>query len=138
MSASKSRAVLRACVCVRVCVLTGGGGYSLANWTTPIITQLACVALLVGALVLYVVPVNYLLLVAITRKFIKKGLAHYKPFGFFTVSRDHKPVNEVLEIINRVPSDIDLVRRKRLPPKSVEKRTRAAMRSKSALSASSA
>lgn len=47
---------------------------SLANWTVPVITQIVCVVLVLASVALYFIPLNYILLVVMTRKFIKKGM----------------------------------------------------------------
>lgn len=49
------------------------------------------------------------------RKFIRKGLQKYRPFGMFGLPKGHRPVNEVLELVSRVPTDVEITQYKRLP-----------------------
>eukprot|EP00050_Salpingoeca_kvevrii_P011193 m.13469 g.13469 ORF g.13469 m.13469 type:complete len:817 (+) comp3305_c0_seq1:148-2598(+) len=108
---------------------------NLVNWSVPLITKLLCAGLIVASFVLYLVPLRYLLLVVGTKKFIKKGLNRYQPFGLFELPKGWLPTNEALELLGRVPSDIERAQRLRLVPKGMaarrERVQRAALRSMS-------
>ncbi|XP_067937868.1 multiple C2 and transmembrane domain-containing protein 1-like [Watersipora subatra] len=66
------------------------------NWTVPWLSMLAVFALLVIMLILYVIPLRYIVLLWGINKFTKKLR---KP--------NYIPNNEVLDYLSRVPSDVE-------------------------------
>ncbi|KAK6178984.1 hypothetical protein SNE40_011446 [Patella caerulea] len=75
------------------------------NWTVPWLSALAVVVLMVGGLVLYYVPIRFLLIAWGINKFTKKLR---KP--------DAIPNNELLDFLSRVPSDSELIQYRDLRP----------------------
>ncbi|KAJ3604241.1 hypothetical protein NHX12_028982, partial [Muraenolepis orangiensis] len=68
------------------------------NWTVPFVTWLVVVALSGVCILLYYIPLRYLLLAWGVNKFTKKLRSPY--------SIDN---NELLDLLSRVPSDVQLV-----------------------------
>lgn len=77
---------------------------NLLLWTTPLISGMVCAALLAGSIVLYLIPLRYILLLVGMKKFVKKGLQHYGRL------KRGQSTNEVVELVSRLPSDLDVVR----------------------------
>jgi len=71
------------------------------NWSVPFLSYLLMFILLAGTIVLYLVPIRYLLLAWGINKFTKKIR---KPNAI--------PNNEALDFLSRVPSDPELKRRR--------------------------
>ncbi|XP_061118478.1 multiple C2 and transmembrane domain-containing protein 1 isoform X2 [Conger conger] len=68
------------------------------NWTVPFLSWLAITALFVGTLVIYFIPLRYIVLVWGVNKFTKKLRDPY------TIDN-----NELLDFLSRVPSDVQVV-----------------------------
>ncbi|MBN3284404.1 MCTP2 protein, partial [Polyodon spathula] len=68
------------------------------NWTVPFLSSLACLVLLVAMVLLYFIPLRYIVLLWGINKFTKKLRNHY------TIDN-----NEILDFLSRVPSDIQKV-----------------------------
>ncbi|XP_063988122.1 multiple C2 and transmembrane domain-containing protein isoform X1 [Diachasmimorpha longicaudata] len=78
---------------------------NLFNFTIPYLSYLAMVLAVLGVVVLYCIPVRYLILMWGVNKFLRKIL------------RPHSvPNNEVLDLISRVPDDEDLLSYRELKP----------------------
>ncbi|XP_076374762.1 multiple C2 domain and transmembrane region protein isoform X2 [Megalopta genalis] len=78
---------------------------NLFNFTVPYLSYLAIMLVIVGAAVLYFIPVRYLILAWGINKFFRK------------VIRPHSvPNNEVLDLISRVPDDEELLNYRELKP----------------------
>ncbi|XP_075788260.1 multiple C2 and transmembrane domain-containing protein 1 isoform X2 [Pelodiscus sinensis] len=86
------------------------------NWTVPFLSWLAIVALCVFTVILYFIPLRYIVLVWGINKFTKKLRSPY--------AIDN---NEVLDFLSRVPSDVQVVQYQELkqdPSHSPNKRKR--------------
>jgi len=71
---------------------------NLFNFTIPYLSCLAMILAIVGAVVLYFIPVRYLILAWGVNKFSRK------------IFRPHSvPNNEILDLISRVPDDEELL-----------------------------
>ncbi|MGH0183796.1 UNVERIFIED_CONTAM: hypothetical protein FKN15_013203 [Acipenser sinensis] len=68
------------------------------NWTVPFLSSLACLVLVVAMVLLYFIPLRYIVLLWGINKFTKKLRNHY------TIDN-----NEILDFLSRVPSDIQKV-----------------------------
>ncbi|KAK0169078.1 hypothetical protein PV327_002824 [Microctonus hyperodae] len=78
---------------------------NLFNFTVPYLSYLAMVLAILGVIVLYLIPIRYLILAWGVNKFLRKIL------------RPHSvPNNEVLDLISRVPDDEDLLSCRELKP----------------------
>ncbi|XP_018053590.1 PREDICTED: multiple C2 and transmembrane domain-containing protein 1 isoform X2 [Atta colombica] len=78
---------------------------NLFNFTIPYLSYLAMLLAIAGAVVLYFIPVRYLILAWGVNKFSRKIL------------RPHSvPNNEVLDLISRVPDDEELLNYRELKP----------------------
>ncbi|XP_076286830.1 multiple C2 domain and transmembrane region protein isoform X5 [Lasioglossum baleicum] len=78
---------------------------NLFNFTVPYLSYVAIVLVILGAVVLYFIPVRYLILAWGINKFFRK------------VIRPHSvPNNEVLDLISRVPDDEELLNYRELKP----------------------
>ncbi|XP_011699944.1 PREDICTED: multiple C2 and transmembrane domain-containing protein 1 isoform X7 [Wasmannia auropunctata] len=78
---------------------------NLFNFTIPYLSYLAILLTIAGAIVLYFIPVRYLILVWGVNKFSRKIL------------RPHSvPNNELLDLISRVPDDEELLNYRELKP----------------------
>ncbi|KAM6149129.1 multiple C2 and transmembrane domain-containing protein 1 isoform 8-T8 [Erethizon dorsatum] len=75
------------------------------NWTVPFLSWLAIVALCVFTVVLYFIPLRYIVLVWGINKFTKKLRSPY--------AIDN---NELLDFLSRVPSDVQVVQYQELKP----------------------
>ncbi|XP_052794647.1 multiple C2 and transmembrane domain-containing protein 1-like isoform X2 [Mya arenaria] len=75
------------------------------TWSVPWLTSLAVIALSLGVIILYFVPIRYLILAWGINKFTKKLRA---PNAI--------PNNEVLDFLSRIPSDRELIEYKELRP----------------------
>ncbi|XP_041910699.1 multiple C2 and transmembrane domain-containing protein 1 isoform X2 [Arvicola amphibius] len=75
------------------------------NWTVPFLSWLAIVALCVFTVILYFIPLRYIVLVWGINKFTKKLRSPY--------AIDN---NEVLDFLSRVPSDVQVVQYQELKP----------------------
>uniref|UniRef100_A0A670Y4U2 Multiple C2 and transmembrane domain-containing protein 1 n=1 Tax=Pseudonaja textilis TaxID=8673 RepID=A0A670Y4U2_PSETE len=75
------------------------------NWTIPFLSWLAIVALCVFTVILYFIPLRYIVLVWGINKFTKKLRSPY--------AIDN---NELLDFLSRVPSDVQLVHYQELKP----------------------
>ncbi|XP_075832534.1 multiple C2 and transmembrane domain-containing protein 1 isoform X2 [Microtus pennsylvanicus] len=75
------------------------------NWTVPFLSWLAIVALCVFTVVLYLIPLRYIVLVWGINKFTKKLRSPY--------AIDN---NELLDFLSRVPSDVQVVQYQELKP----------------------
>ncbi|XP_060062744.1 multiple C2 and transmembrane domain-containing protein 1-like [Ylistrum balloti] len=75
------------------------------NWTVPWLSMLAVIALTIGVIVLYSIPLRFLILAWGINKFTKKLRA---PNAI--------PNNELLDFLSRVPSDSELVQYRELRP----------------------
>ncbi|KAM4875331.1 multiple C2 and transmembrane domain-containing protein 1 isoform 3-T3 [Thomomys bottae] len=75
------------------------------NWTVPFLSWLAIVAFCVFTVVLYFIPLRYLVLVWGINKFTKKLRSPY--------AIDN---NELLDFLSRVPSDVQVVQYQELKP----------------------
>ncbi|XP_020710173.2 multiple C2 and transmembrane domain-containing protein isoform X1 [Athalia rosae] len=75
------------------------------NFTVPYLSYLAMVLAFIGAIVLYFVPIRYLIMAWGINKFFRKIL------------RPHTiPNNELLDLLSRVPDDEDLISYRELKP----------------------
>ncbi|XP_046427273.1 multiple C2 and transmembrane domain-containing protein isoform X3 [Neodiprion fabricii] len=75
------------------------------NFTVPYLSYLAMVLAFLGAVVLYFVPIRYLIMAWGVNKFFRKIL------------RPHTvPNNELLDLLSRVPNDEDLISYRELKP----------------------
>ncbi|KZC04883.1 Multiple C2 and transmembrane domain-containing protein 1, partial [Dufourea novaeangliae] len=78
---------------------------NLFNFTVPYLSYVAIVLVILGAAVLYFIPVRYLILAWGVNKFFRK------------IIRPHSvPNNEVLDLISRVPDDEELLNYRELKP----------------------
>ncbi|XP_057330177.1 multiple C2 and transmembrane domain-containing protein isoform X1 [Microplitis mediator] len=78
---------------------------NLFNFTVPYLSYLAMILSVLGSIVLYLVPMRYLILAWGVNKFFRKIL------------RPHSvPNNEVLDLISRLPDDEDLLSYRELKP----------------------
>ncbi|KAL5004431.1 hypothetical protein ScPMuIL_017887 [Solemya velum] len=75
------------------------------NWTVPWLTTMAVILLTIGVIVLYHIPLRYLILAWGINKFTKKLRA---PNAI--------PNNELLDYLSRVPSDSELIQYRELRP----------------------
>ncbi|XP_069137876.1 LOW QUALITY PROTEIN: multiple C2 and transmembrane domain-containing protein 1-like [Argopecten irradians] len=75
------------------------------NWTVPWLSMLAVIALTIGVVVLYSIPLRFLILAWGINKFTKKLRA---PNAI--------PNNELLDFLSRVPSDSELIQYRELRP----------------------
>lgn len=75
------------------------------NWSVPFLSLLACVLLLVGTILLYLIPLRYIILIWGINKFTKKLRNPY--------AIDN---NEFLDFLSRVPSDVQKVQYAELRP----------------------
>jgi len=75
------------------------------NWTVPWLSWLAIVLLSIGTVVLYFVPIRYLIIAWGINKFTKKLRA---PNAI--------PNNELVDYLSRVPSDKELIQYRELRP----------------------
>ncbi|XP_053767823.1 multiple C2 and transmembrane domain-containing protein 1 isoform X11 [Desmodus rotundus] len=75
------------------------------NWTVPFLSWLAIVALCVFTVILYFIPLRYIVLVWGINKFTKKLRCPY--------AIDN---NELLDFLSRVPSDVQVVQYQELKP----------------------
>ena len=73
---------------------------SLFNFTVPWLSVLAIIVLAITSVVLYHIPLRYLLLAFIINKFTKR----------FRKPKDYIDNNELADFISRLPSDPELVR----------------------------
>lgn len=72
--------------------------YSMFNFTVPYLSWIAITLLLIGTVVLYLIPIRYLLMLWGMNKFFRRIL------------RPHTvPNNELLDLISRIPDDEMLV-----------------------------
>lgn len=74
--------------------------YSVFNFTVPWLSFLAIIILALVSIILYYIPLRYLVLAFITNKFTKR---FRKPKGYI----DN---NELADFLSRLPSDPELVR----------------------------
>ncbi|KAG7243932.1 hypothetical protein INR49_006090 [Caranx melampygus] len=81
--------------------LSGRVVVSTFNWTVPFLSWLAIVALGVATIIIYFIPLRYIVLVWGVNKFTKKLRDPY------TIDN-----NELLDFLSRVPSDVQVI----LPP----------------------
>ncbi|XP_011266477.1 multiple C2 and transmembrane domain-containing protein isoform X3 [Camponotus floridanus] len=78
---------------------------NLFNFTIPYLSYLAIILVIAGAVVLYFIPIRYLILVWGVNKFARK------------IFRPHTvPNNELLDLISRVPDDEELLNYRELKP----------------------
>ncbi|CAG5087763.1 Similar to Mctp: Multiple C2 and transmembrane domain-containing protein (Drosophila melanogaster) [Cotesia congregata] len=78
---------------------------NLFNFTVPYLSYLAMILTVLGSIVLYLVPIRYLILAWGVNKFFRKLL------------RPHSiPNNEILDLISRLPDDEDLLNYRELKP----------------------
>ncbi|XP_071610368.1 multiple C2 and transmembrane domain-containing protein 2 isoform X2 [Heliangelus exortis] len=77
------------------------------NWTVPFLSVLACLVLAVATIVLYFIPLRYIVLIWGINKFTKR------------LRNPHAiDNNELLDFLSRVPSDVQKVQRAELKPYS--------------------
>eukprot|EP00043_Microstomoeca_roanoka_P017883 m.188128 g.188128 ORF g.188128 m.188128 type:complete len:957 (+) comp16719_c0_seq2:96-2966(+) len=84
------------------------------NWSVPAITGVIATIMVIASIVLYFIPLRYVLLVWGVRRFLKKGRLRYFPPK--TIDKHREPVNEMKELLGRIPDDIEKVQRQRLYP----------------------
>ncbi|KAM6351901.1 multiple C2 and transmembrane domain-containing protein 2 isoform 2-T2 [Alca torda] len=77
------------------------------NWTVPFLSVLACLVLAAATVILYFIPLRYIVLIWGINKFTKKLRNPY--------AIDN---NELLDFLSRVPSDVQKVQRAELKPYS--------------------
>ncbi|XP_073424860.1 multiple C2 and transmembrane domain-containing protein 2 isoform X1 [Dendrobates tinctorius] len=77
------------------------------NWSVPFLSLLACSILLVATVILYFIPIRYIILIWGVNKFTKKLRNPY--------AIDN---NEFLDFLSRVPSDVQKVQYAELKPNS--------------------
>uniref|UniRef100_A0A0K8RXL5 Multiple C2 and transmembrane domain-containing protein 2 n=1 Tax=Crotalus horridus TaxID=35024 RepID=A0A0K8RXL5_CROHD len=77
------------------------------NWTVPFLSALACLVLTIAMIVLYYIPLRYIVLIWGINKFTKKLRNPY--------AIDN---NELLDFLSRVPSDVQRVQQAELKPYS--------------------
>ncbi|XP_020819911.1 multiple C2 and transmembrane domain-containing protein 2 isoform X5 [Phascolarctos cinereus] len=77
------------------------------NWTVPFLSGLACLALAAATVILYFIPLRYIILIWGINKFTKKLRNPY--------AIDN---NELLDFLSRVPSDVQKVQYAELKPYS--------------------
>nr|XP_033775805.1 LOW QUALITY PROTEIN: multiple C2 and transmembrane domain-containing protein 2 [Geotrypetes seraphini] len=75
------------------------------NWTVPFLSVLACSALAVATMILYFIPLRYIILIWGIHKFTKKLR---NPYAIDS--------NELLDFLSRVPSDVQKVQYVELKP----------------------
>ncbi|XP_072290103.1 multiple C2 and transmembrane domain-containing protein 1 isoform X4 [Eucyclogobius newberryi] len=75
------------------------------NWTVPFLSWLAIVALVVATIIIYCIPLRYIVLAWGVNKFTKKLRDPY------TIDN-----NELLDFLSRVPSDVQVVQYRELKP----------------------
>ncbi|KAK2522192.1 hypothetical protein Q9233_010750 [Columba guinea] len=75
------------------------------NWTVPFLSVLACLVLAAATVILYFIPLRYIVLIWGINKFTKKLRNPY--------AIDN---NELLDFLSRVPSDVQKVGNERPPP----------------------
>ncbi|XP_058843510.1 multiple C2 and transmembrane domain-containing protein 1-like isoform X3 [Acipenser ruthenus] len=75
------------------------------NWTVPFLSWLAIVALVVATIIVYFIPLRYIVLAWGVNKFTKKLRDPY------TIDN-----NELLDFLSRVPSDVQVVQYRELKP----------------------
>ncbi|KAI5613254.1 multiple C2 and transmembrane domain-containing protein 1 [Silurus asotus] len=75
------------------------------NWTVPFLSWLAIVALCVATIIVYFIPLRYIVLAWGVNKFTKKLRDPY------TIDN-----NELLDFLSRVPSDVQVVQYRELKP----------------------
>ncbi|KAJ6669757.1 hypothetical protein lerEdw1_000306 [Lerista edwardsae] len=78
---------------------------SIFSWTVPFLSWLAIVAFCVFTVILYFIPLRYIVLVWGINKFTKKLRSPY--------AIDN---NELLDFLSRVPSDVQVVQYQELKP----------------------
>jgi len=76
---------------------------NLASFLVPFMSWLTVVALTAAALVLYIIPIRYLIMLWGCRKFSKK-----------LINPDHVPSSELLNFLSRVPDDVTVRKCKQL------------------------
>ena len=86
---------------------------NLVMWEVPPLSLLVMVGCFAGAFVLWLVPFRYLAILGGWNRVVRRGLRKYHPA--FKRAAYHKPVLEVVEFVGRVPTDLDVEKRKRLP-----------------------
>uniref|UniRef100_A0A8C7ZGE2 Multiple C2 domains, transmembrane 2a n=1 Tax=Oryzias sinensis TaxID=183150 RepID=A0A8C7ZGE2_9TELE len=72
---------------------------NIFNWSVPFLSSLACLVLFVATVLLYYIPLRYIVLIWGINKFTKKLRKPYSIDG-----------NEMLDFLVRVPSDVQKVR----------------------------
>ncbi|TFK13142.1 inositol hexakisphosphate and diphosphoinositol-pentakisphosphate kinase 2 [Platysternon megacephalum] len=77
------------------------------NWTVPFLSVLACLVLTAATVILYFIPLRYIVLIWGINKFTKKLR---NPYAIDS--------NELLDFLSRVPSDVQKVQRAELKPYS--------------------
>ncbi|KAM6426270.1 multiple C2 and transmembrane domain-containing protein 2 [Liasis olivaceus] len=77
------------------------------NWTVPFLSALACLVITIAMIVLYYIPLRYIILIWGINKFTKKLRNPY--------AIDN---NELLDFLSRVPSDVQRVQHAELKPYS--------------------
>ncbi|XP_059338255.1 multiple C2 and transmembrane domain-containing protein 2 [Ammospiza nelsoni] len=77
------------------------------NWTVPFLSVLACLVLAAATVILYFIPLRYIVLIWGINKFTKKLRNPY--------AIDN---NELLDFLSRVPSDVQKVQQAELKPSS--------------------
>ncbi|XP_064373996.1 multiple C2 and transmembrane domain-containing protein 2 isoform X2 [Dromaius novaehollandiae] len=77
------------------------------NWTVPFLSVLACLVLLAATVILYYIPLRYIVLIWGINKFTKK---FRNPYAINN--------NELLDFLSRVPSDVQKVQHAELKPYS--------------------
>jgi len=99
---------------------------NLLNWSVPVITQLVCIGLVVATLLCVIIPPNVLLMLYIEFRFVKFGVRKYlKPRSKF-----HVPFIEAVELISRVPSNMDKIRYERLTTENGNNETKVSKKMK--------
>ncbi len=73
---------------------------SLFNFTVPWLSTLLIIVLFLVAIILYYIPLRYLILIFVINKFTKR----------FRKPRDYIDNNEIADFLSRLPSDPELVR----------------------------
>lgn len=85
---------------------------NLFNWSSPMISLLFTAGLVASSIVLFIVPFRILAILWGTNKFVRKGLQKHHPS--FKRDPNKLPLNEAVEALRRLPSDVELVQYKPL------------------------
>jgi hypothetical protein len=92
---------------------TGERVKNLFAWASPHVTMLFVIGLLFASVLLFFVPFRYVPMLWGVNRIVRSGLIKYHPA--FRRSSYYRPAYEILEVLSRVPSDVEKETRRRLP-----------------------